>query len=245
MLHLFVFILLIFKSTEVPLNPISPFTLASYYQDNMMLQRGPHSAIIWGYASVESIISTTVLDKLSSTQAKKVSWSSEYIWTLQLRPVYTDQLMNIVLTETYSDTNTTNTLTINNVIFGDIWICSGQSNMQMTLSSTFNGSDEINNGYKYDKIRLLTLERIGSPTPAFDIIKLAQKWSLPSKDSLNGDGWSYFSASCWHFGKRLNEMLNRPIGLISTNYGGTNIEQWSSSEVLKDCNAQNITSNSI
>jgi hypothetical protein len=91
--------------------PTSPFTLASYYQDNMMLQRGPHSAIIWGYANTKSTISTTLFGHFSSTQAKKVPWSSQYIWTLKLRPIYTDQLVDIILSESMG-ANTKNTLTI-------------------------------------------------------------------------------------------------------------------------------------
>jgi sialate O-acetylesterase len=96
----------------------------------------------------------------------------------------------------------------------------------MPLSSSFNGSDEINNGYKYDKMRLLTLELNSSDTRVYDIIQLAQNWSIPSRESLmagddcyddfsaNGPRCkSYFSATCWHFGKRLNENLKVPIGL--------------------------------
>lgn len=241
--RLLLIILLVYKTSGVALSNIASFTLASYYHDNMILQRGPNSAIIWGYANSRSIISTSILGSFSSTQAKSVSWSSQYIWTLKLRPVYTDKLINIVLTETIDSANTTNMLIIENVLFGDIWVCSGQSNMQMTLSSTLNGSEEIRNAHKYKKIRLLTLQRNNSATRLYDVIELAQKWSLPSETSLTSDAfWSHFSATCWYFGKQLHEKLNVPIGLISTNLAGTNIEQWSSRRVLKECNAINFSS---
>lgn len=218
----------------------------------MMLQRGPHSPIIWGYAHFDTKISTTLFNTTSSTQAKKVPWSSKFTWTLKLPPVFTDQLITIILTETIQNLTTKNTLTISNVLFGDIWVCSGQSNMQMPLGLTFNWSNEIVNAHKYTKMRLLTVELNSSSTPLCDITQYAQKWSIPSKETLinsknPADSWSYFSATCWHFGKRLFENLNNnvPIGLIVSSWYGTNIEEWSSSETLKHCHSKTNDMDSI
>ena len=217
----------------------APFTIASYYQDNMVLQREPYNAIIWGYAQTNSIVSTVLRGKIFNTTAVKVSWSTNYIWTLKLDPMpASDVPTNIQLTETRPDGKSS--LTIKNVLFGDVWICSGQSNMEMSLLETFNGSDEANKSGKYDKIRIMTVAPVSSPVPVYDLIKIEQNWSVSSAASLG----NYFSATCWYFGKSLNEDLNIPIGLIETTWGGTNIEKWSTLEVISSCGAPKNPSDS-
>ena len=221
----------------------TPFTLASYYSDNMVLQRAPYHAIIWGFAQTNSIVGSVILGKFYTTTAVQVEWSTSYVWTLKLDPIpASDTPINIQLTETRPDG--TSSLTINNVLFGDVWICSGQSNMQMSLLGVFNGSVEANNGGNFNKIRLMTASLVSSPTPVYDLLSIQQRWSTSSAASLGNGAWSYFSATCWYFGKTLNQNLDIPIGLVVTAWGGTNVEKWAPSKVMSDCGAPKDSSDS-
>jgi sialate O-acetylesterase len=202
----------------------------------MVLQREPYNAIIWGYANINSIIGTVLNGKLYSTTSVRETWSSQYIWTLKLDPIVASNTpINIQLTETRPDG--ISSITIRNVLFGDVWICSGQSNMQLSLLGSFNGTEEANSGAQYSNIRIMTASQRSSPTPLYDLISTDQNWTVPSASSLGNGVWSFFSATCWHFGKSLNKNLNIPIGLITTAWGGTNIEKWTTSKVIEDCGA--------
>ena len=214
----------------------NPFTLPSYYRDNMVLQREPNSAIIWGYASINSIVGTVLNGVLYSTTAITVAWSSLYVWTLQINPQpASNSPINIQLTETRPDG--ISSITIRNVLFGDVWICSGQSNMQMSLLGVFNGTEEANGGAQFDRIRMMTASLRSSGTPVYDLLGTDQFWSVSSPTSLGNGPWSYFSATCWYFGKSLHQNLNVPIGLIATSWGGTNLEKWTTRKVITDCGA--------
>jgi sialate O-acetylesterase len=129
---------------------------------------------------------------------------------------------------------TLETITLNDVLFGDVWVCSGQSNMGFSLRNMFNASIEIDNAYKYPKIRLFTATPSQSYTPQEELLAISLKWSVASNDSVaNGAN----SAVCWLYGRMIHEGLGgRPIGLIHASWGGTSIEWWSPPESLKECN---------
>ena len=118
-----------------------------------------------------------------------------------------------------------------------MWICSGQSNMQMSLLGVFNGTEEANGGAQFDRIRMMTASLRSSGTPVYDLLGTDQFWSVSSPTSLGNGPWSYFSATCWYFGKSLHQNLYVPIGLIATSWGGTNLEKWTTRKVITDCGA--------
>lgn len=98
------------------------------------------------------------------------------------------------------------------------------------LNWAFNGTQEIQNGYKYPNVRIFQTSLNDSYKPTYDLLGIAKNWSIPTNESLPN-----FSAVCWYFGKYLNEKLNVPIGLMETCWGATNIEKWSSDDALKNC----------
>ena len=112
------------------------------------------------------------------------------------------------------------TATLNNILFGDVIVCSGQSNMQFTVDQAFNASEEIKDANNYPNIRLFTAPLTCSTTPLDELISVEEPWSVASEHSVGGGNWSYFSATCWFFGKNLYQTLQYPIGLIGTDYGG-------------------------
>ncbi|MCL2348246.1 MAG: sialate O-acetylesterase, partial [Planctomycetaceae bacterium] len=119
-----------------------------------------------------------------------------------------------------------NTIKFENVMLGDVWVCSGQSNMQMSVQSSYNSAEEIKNA-DYPNIRLITVPMKSTAVPQdnFD-----GKWVACSPETIPN-----FSAVAYFFGRTLhNEHQNKPvaIGLIHTSWGGSSCETWISEGVV-------------
>ncbi len=208
---------------------------ANYYQDHMVLQRAPQQAVVWGYVdSVNTLIYLTMNSKVYYTKSSSsfADVTNASIWSVTLDAQTDEGPFQITVTQPLAN-GTLESITLNDVLFGDVWICSGQSNMQFSVSTMYNASVEIENAYKYPKVRLFTAADAQAITPQEEPISIGLKWSVASNISVaNG----YTSAVCWLYGRMINEGLGgRPIGLIHTSWGGTDIEYWTPPEVLKDC----------
>jgi sialate O-acetylesterase len=201
----------------------------------MVLQRAPQRAIVWGYTdSADSSITLTMNNKVYQTRSSKPSVDSNdaSIWSVTLDPQPEEGPYQVKVTRPLAN-GTMETITLDDVLFGDVWICSGQSNMQWSLNRIFNASNEIENAYKYPKIRLFTVADTQAGIPQEEIISIGLKWSVASNTTVANP---YTSAVCWLYGRMIQEGLGgRPIGLIHTSWGGTDIEYWTPPEVLKDC----------
>ena len=108
-----------------------------------------------------------------------------------------------------------------------------------------NGTEEAQNAYQYNKIRVFTASLISSHVQTYDLLGIEENWSVPSEQTLgNGNMWTYFSATCWFFGRNLYQKVNVPIGLLVTSWGGTNVEKWMSNEALNSCKTPSNPSDS-
>ncbi|MEO2023156.1 MAG: sialate O-acetylesterase [Pirellulaceae bacterium] len=111
-----------------------------------------------------------------------------------------------------------NTITLTDVLLGEVWICSGQSNMEWSVGGTLNAKEEIA-AAKHPQIRLFNVPgHVQGPVPSDDP---RGSWQLCSPNTIRG-----FSAVGYFFGRSLQKELNVPIGLVGTNWGGTRIEPW-------------------
>ena len=122
-------------------------------------------------------------------------------------------------------------LTIENILIGEVWLCSGQSNMEMPVKGwgkVMNYEQELKDAAKYPKIRLLEVQRNVSPVPEDDFTADADGWMVCSPQTLEE-----FSATAYFFGREIHLRKNVPIGLINTSWGGTIIEAWMSSDALQ------------
>lgn len=109
--------------------------------------------------------------------------------------------------------------------------------MQFTVDSAFNYTEEIAAANNYPNIRVFTVGQSHySSTPLNQLAAFAQGWSVASSSSIGAGNWSEFSAVCWFTGRDLYDKYQVPIGLISSNWGGTLIQAWSSPAALKACN---------
>ncbi|XP_045171966.1 sialate O-acetylesterase-like isoform X2 [Mercenaria mercenaria] len=199
----------------------------------MVLQKAPKSSQIWGYA--DKVGDTVTVHLGSHTPAVSTTVYMDKaigrpVWIVMLPP------QNAAGPENITISSSEGRLTITDVMFGDVWLCSGQSNMQFTLSMVFNASQEIADAVNYPDIRLFTAAQKWSNKTEYELLQVEQYWSRPNKDSVGHSDWSYFSAVCWLFGKYLYQKLKYPIGLISTDWGGTPVEAWSSRDAMDTCN---------
>jgi len=117
----------------------------------------------------------------------------------------------------------TNTIRIADVLVGDVWIGSGQSNMQWAVRQTNNAEAEIS-GANFPQVRLFYVPRKGSSTPVEDV---DAKWVVCTPESARD-----FSAVLYYFGRQLHQDLKVPMGLIHSSWGGTPIASWLSGPAL-------------
>lgn len=126
-----------------------------------------------------------------------------------------------------------NKIIFKDIYIGDVWFCSGQSNMGWKLEDALNGKEELSKA-SHEKIKLLQVSRTMAGTPQKDIEK--GQWETSSPESAEG-----FSAVAYFFGRELFQKYNVPIGLINSSWGGTNIEAWMSEDLMgKHTSAQKV-----
>jgi sialate O-acetylesterase len=108
---------------------------------------------------------------------------------------------------------------VSDVLVGDVWLCSGQSNMELAVSSSLNAANEIA-GSANPSIRVLTVSHATSPTP-LDRFMVPVAWAPAEPNSIRG-----FSAACYFFARELQKSVPVPMGLIHSSFGGSAIESW-------------------
>jgi sialate O-acetylesterase len=181
------------------------------FSDNMVLQR-QLPVPIWGTADDGETITVTFQDRKATTTAKDGKW------LVRLEALKEGGPFEMTIA------GKSDTLTIKNVLVGEVWVASGQSNMQWSVDAS---ADPV--GVKAaatnPQIRLYTVPRRGIDTPQSDV---QGKWEVCSPDTVGA-----FSAVAYHFGVDLQKALDMPVGLISSNYGGTPAEAWTRREVLE------------
>jgi len=209
---------------------------ANYYQDHMVLQRAPQRSIVWGYSDdFDTPITLSMNNKAYQTKSSSTPSADsvgESIWSVTLDAQIEEGPFQVKVTHPLAN-GTLETITLNDILFGDVWFCGGQSNMRFPVSEMFNGSMEIANANNYPKIRLFTLVDTEASTPQEELIRTGMPWSVASNISVAS---GYTSAVCWLYGRMIHETLGgRPISLTHVSWAGTYIEYWSPPEVLSEC----------
>lgn len=206
------------------------FKLSATLQDSMVLQRAPASAIVWGFAPEGTTVTTTFQGKVIVSTADDTT-----VWRAKLPPTpasSTPQSINFVA-------STGEKASLVDVLFGDVFVCGGQSNMQFSVGGNVNASTYAKEADKYPDIRLFTVgQKTKSKTPIMDLLTIEQNWTHAGAISVSdGSGFNYFSAVCWFFGKSVHDGLGGkvPIGLVSNNWGGTRVEQWTPPTSTSQC----------
>ncbi|GHT59832.1 9-O-acetylesterase [Bacteroidia bacterium] len=193
--------------------------LAKVFTDNMVLQQKTE-APVWGKATPEKEVKITTS---WNNQTYKVKADKAGKWMVKVNTPNAGGPYSIVISDGKS-------LTLNNILIGEVWICSGQSNMEMPLAGWGKIKDyekEIAEA-NYPNIRLLHVDKSASTKPLDDLVSTRNGWQACSPENI-----AAFSSTAYFFGRDLYKNLNIPIGLISTSWGGTIAEAWTSSESLE------------
>jgi len=207
-------------------------------QDHMVLQRAPQRAVVWGFGDPSTLTTLTMNDNIYTTvsRSEPVNAQNESIWSVTLDPVSDEGPFDIHVSQPLAN-GTLVTITLHDVLFGDVWICAGQSNMELTVSMIYNGTEEIANAGNYPKIRVFTAGLKASSSPIEELNGITLNWSVASPQSIGGPDNKYMSAVCWLYGRMIHEALDgRPIGLLAASVGGTMIELWMPPKALQECN---------
>ena len=115
----------------------------------MVLQRAPQKAIVWGFGDPSTTTTLLINNRVYSTISDEESANAqnESIWSVTLDPVSDEGPFDIHVQQPLAN-GTLVTITLHDVLFGDVWICSGQSNMELTVNMIYNGTEEIANAGK-------------------------------------------------------------------------------------------------
>lgn len=207
--------------------------LPTFIASHMVLQREPLRAVLWGWAEPLSNISIYVNQHLMGSAVTLHDGS----WRLKLDQPLKASGQNTV--QIISDRN--ETITLENVAFGDVYLCSGQSNMEFPVSHAFNATEEVADSVHYPNLALATVARVTADTPKSDVPSKTTSyiWARSSPSTVDADGvgeWGVYSATCYFFGRDLYMAQNGkvPIGLITASWGGQRIETFSSPDALND-----------
>ncbi|NXQ96189.1 SIAE acetylesterase, partial [Sagittarius serpentarius] len=204
---------------------------ASYYGDHMVLQKEPAGAVVWGYGEPGAAVTVALSGDGGLIVMKKTAQvkGPSGTWTTVLDPM--DQGGPYALTARQGSEN----VTLRDIYFGDVWLCSGQSNMAMTVLQIANASRELAAAARYPYVRVFAAAPACSDVELEDLERIDLPWSIPTAENLGHGNFTYFSAVCWLLGRYLYEALRYPVGLVEAAWGGTPIEAWSSQRALRAC----------
>lgn len=192
--------------------------LPKIFASGMVMQQQT-DANLWGEAKADATV------KIATSWNKKtvsVKAGNDGKWTAKIQTPAAGGPYSI----TFNDGEKT---VIDNILVGELWICSGQSNMEMPMKGFKNQpvenavEDILHSGDS--KMRLFTVKRTSLFQPATDVVG---EWKEASPEAVRN-----FSATAYYFGRELRRMLNVPVGLIVTSWGGSSCEAWMNRDWLK------------
>ena len=175
------------------------------FSDGAVLQRG-QNVPVWGTANDGEKVTVEFAGQTATTTAQGGKWKVE------LKPLKAGGPFSMKISGD-------NEVTVNNLLVGEVWVASGQSNMEWTLNVSFQPEVEKPKA-KFPQIRMITAKKVASLTPLDEI---EGKWQECSPETVGG-----FSAVAYYFARDLHAKLGVPVGIISTSWGGTFAQAWTS-----------------
>lgn len=197
---------------------LANITLPAIFGDHMVLQQNA-KVTIWGWAKPLEEISVT---GSWSQDTAKVKVNNQGNWQVQLNTPAAGGPYTLTL-KGY------NTIIINDILIGEVWLASGQSNMEWTANMQVEHAEEAIQEANHPEIRFFTVLHRASDAPQLDV---EGEWVVCSPATMR-----YFSAVAYFFGKEMQQHLKVPVGLINSSWGGTPAEIWTDPTLI----AQNQT----
>ncbi|WP_297088305.1 sialate O-acetylesterase [uncultured Draconibacterium sp.] len=196
--------------------------LPAIVSSNMVLQRNT-TIKLWGWADANEKISI----KTSWLKNKiKLQTDNDGNWCVEMKTTGSKEPQSIIIKSNTSE------IRLDNILFGEVWICSGQSNMEQPLKGyerqpTYGSNMSVAKSFN-PNLRLFTVERYASKKLLKEIEKY-RPWQEASPNNV-----LEFSAVAYFFGQQLQEILDVPVGLIHNAWGGSSIQAWMSTDVLSE-----------
>ncbi|HEU4781547.1 MAG TPA: sialate O-acetylesterase [Steroidobacteraceae bacterium] len=188
--------------------------MSGLFVDHAVLQRD-RPINVYGHAAPGESVTVSLAGASASAQADaRGAWSL----TLPAMPAGGPHAL--------AARSASKTQTANDILVGDVWLCSGQSNMEWPVRMTLDAHSEAALSAN-DRIRHVTIARTTSAAPRTDFDH-ALEWKVAGPDST-----AHFSATCYYFVRELQKTVNVPQGIISSNWGGSRIEPWMSEQALR------------
>eukprot|EP01084_Bolivina_argentea_P254238 427386_1 len=227
------FVLNIFNATPAP-----QFRFGNTQGDYMVLQQEPYRAQIWGFSTPNDIITLTLSyqsnSKVIDTVTTKTNGSNS-TWKTYLSPQPAQNDVEYIITAKSSSSG--KIISISHILYGDVFWCSGQSNMGFCVISAFNGTSEAEASNNFPNIRVFKVHPSSSNETNPNIEShIYVPWSKPNSSIIGNGNWTYYSATCWFFGRYLYQHLNYPIGLMEGDCGGNPIRAFMPNEARTLCN---------
>ncbi len=191
--------------------PRAELRLPSVFSDHMVVQRDQRLTI-WGWADPGERVQVQLAGRKARAKADDAGR-----WQVRLALLKAGGPYQMVVR------GQSNAITLSDVLVGEVWICSGQSNMEFPLAQSRNGREEAL-AANYPRLRLLTVPRKVSDQP---LDNFQGGWVVCTPDTANR-----FTAVGYFFGRMLMQELDVPVGLINSSWGGTPSEAWTSQEAL-------------
>ena len=192
---------------------IADVSLSTLFSDHMVLQRDM-PAPIWGWADPGEEISVSFAGQTVSTKA-----GADGAWKVSLAALKTNAEPQTLTAKGKNEVK------VEDILVGEVWVCSGQSNMSFTVGGSINGDLDAVASTPLRKLRLLTVRTPGSQEP---VKQPDQKWVTCSQQTIPG-----FSAVGFYFGRQLLTTLDVPIGLVDNSWGGSACESWIRRDLLE------------
>ena len=188
--------------------------LPAIFGDHMVLQQ-EKSDPVWGWDTPGTKITVSFAGQTYDTTA-----GADGRWQVKLAPLPANEAPQ-TLTVVGSTRRE-----LHDVLVGEVWLCSGQSNMEMGVGMVENGAQEIA-AADHPNLRLMMVPNRWTPQPMAD---MAGMWKVCTPENIAAGGWGGFSAAGFFFGRELQRRLQVPVGLIDADWGGTRIESWTPPE---------------
>ena len=214
-----ILIALLFPATLIPASlsgEKEALSIAKIFTDHGVLQRDMPTPI-WGKAGPETPVKVRFANQTKTTKSDQ-----QGKWQVQLDPMPANSSPAKLTVSSGSKT-----ITLTDILVGEVWLCSGQSNMGHALSRATGGEEAIA-AANHPKLRLFRVKQNPAYSPVDDV---EGEWIVCSPDALRRNGGG-FTAVGFFFGRQLLEKLDCPIGLIGSYVGGSNVEAWMSEEAL-------------
>lgn len=212
--------LILLMLLAMPLAGQAKIKLQPLFSSNMVLQQQTQ-APIWGEASPNKKVTVTTSWNQKRYQTKA---DAQGRWRLSVETPAAGGPYDITISDGKA-------VKLSNVLIGEVWICSGQSNMEMPVEGwgmVQNHEAEVREAANHPNIHLLQLKMENSLTPREEIHTVTDGWQPCGSEVIKT-----FSSTAYFFGRNLEKYRNVPIGLIQTCWGGTAIEAWTSEEALR------------